>query len=513
MIHGYPSFFWLAVAAILVLALVLRWARVDALEPFIDEGANTLSSLDETVRHAFNPVAQGRPLVAWMFRPAEFLPFTTITNARVVVALTGAATVALLGLGLALSAGRRAALLGMGLWATLPIVVFHERLVLQDPAIAALMAAEFALMALYARTAQPGRRSALAFGGGFLFGTALLVKLSAALALPWIGLAFVGLQLQAGRPVFERRCWLIAVGVAVPFLLLGSDLARLGGRLTELGSVPNYNAASNKLALFGAMVAEAKTRVPLFASWYAGYGGVALLALLAAAAFGLFKSGSLARWLALGWVLTFLGACLIYHLPYARYLVPDHIPLVLFIAVVLGTLTIRWQNIAASALVVLTLGWWVRTDLQIIRDPATARIPQVDVIQYVTGFWSGNGVRRLEAFLDDHSEKQKQPCLVIAHTHFRPGCYGLLLAARENPNFKVVRCYQNPNELADIGAVVASATKSFGLEPAVFVLDEMSSPEVVNALRAAGADEAPAFDLVRANGADRFTLYRYRDKP
>jgi hypothetical protein len=63
--------------------------------------------------------------------------------------------------------------------------------------------------------------------------------------------------------------------------------------------------------------------------------------------------------------------------------------------------------------------------------------------------------------------------------------------------------------LANIDSVVADATKSFGREPAVFVLDEMHSPELAAALRAAGGDEKPAFDFVRANGVNRFTLYRY----
>lgn len=507
------SIFWFLAASILLLSLVLRLAWIDELEPFVDEGANALTSLDANVRREFDPIAQGRPLLAWMFRPADWMLFSTLTNARVLVALTGTCTVALVGVGLGLSSGRRSALLGMVLWATLPIAVFHERLVLQDPAIAALLAAVFVLFVLFARTIQPAIRSALALGAGFLFGTALLVKLSALLALPWLCLALLAVQRQSRRPILDRRYWLILCGALLPFLLLGSDLARLGARLTQLRSVPRYLPDDSMLTQISRVAIEATDRMPLLISWYCGYGGLALIILFLGAALALMISPALGRWLALGWALSFLGATLIYRLPYARYLLPDHLPLVLFIAVALGTLTKRRQIVAAFALIAFSVVMWLRIDLQIVRNPAMAQIPKVDIEQYITGLWSGNGVRRLETFLADHTRKHQQQCLVITHAYYRPGCYGLMFAARHNPTLGVVPLYYRLEGLERIDAVVARATQVFGREPAVFVLIESTYPKLVATLVASGADEIPALDFVRHDGESRFTLYRYRTKP
>jgi hypothetical protein len=501
--------FWIVAVLIGAMALALRVYRLDALEPFVDEGANVLSSLDENVRREFDPIAQGRPLLAWMFRPAEFLPFATLTNARVLVALTGTFTVVLLGLGLGLSAGRRAALIGMALWAVLPIAVFHERLVLQDSAVAALLAAVFALMVLFARTLSSLRRSIVALGAGFLFGTALLVKVSALFALPWLGLAFVALQRQSARPVFERRCWLIAVGALIPFLFLGADIVRLGERLAQLGSVPDYSATSGLFTKTGAMMREVTDRVPLFFSWYMGYGGIALAVLLVAAAWALRRAGALALGLAIGWGMTALGAALIYRLPYARYIVPDHIPLVLFIAVALGAVSTRRLKIATTGLVAFALGAWLRTNVQVIQSPLNAPIPKGEVRQYVAGFWSGNGVQRVLDFLAAHTKVHGQPCLVITQAYYRPGCYGLMLAARQNPDLGVVPLIITPADAAAIDAVAARAAAIFGREPAVFVLDEDSSLPLARELRERGVETNPALDFVRADGISRFTLYRY----
>ena len=507
------SIFWAAGGLILGAALVLRLTHIGALEPFVDEGANILTSLDDGVRRAFDPVGQGRPLLAWMFRPAELLPFSTLTNARVLVALTGTFTAAMLGLGLLLCAGRRAALIGMALWAALPIAVFHERLALQDPLVAALLATVFALIAAGSSTEHPRRRAAAAAAAGLLIGAACLVKISAVLALPWLALAFVAVHRRFDRPVFDRRLWLVAVFAVVPFLLLGADFLRFGSRLTQLSILPTVEARAGNLARFGAMVRDATGHAPHFFSWYAGYGGAALGLLIAAASIALLTTGSLGRSLAAGWVLTALGATLIYHLPYSRYLVPDHVPLVLFIAISLGTLATRVHRIAAAAIVTIALGAWLRTDLRIVRAPGTAPIPADDIEQYVTGEWSGNGVRRLVAFLNAYGMQHQQPCLVFTHAYFRPGCYGLMLAARHDPNLAVMPLSLTvPTDLPPINAVIARATTIFGLAPAVFILDEDFNPGAANVLHAAGTDATTALEFVRADGTSRFALLHYQPK-
>ena len=501
--------FLLVAGLLIAAALILRLTYIDRLEPFVDEGANILSSLDEGVRRAFDPLGQGRPLLAWMFRPAEFLPLTTVTAARFLVAVTGAFTVAALGLGLRLYAGRRAAVIGMSLWAFLPLAVFHERLALQDPLIAALLAAAFALLVAAGRVARSLQRMACCVGAGLLLGIAGLVKVSAVLALPWIVLATLAVQNRCRRPLLERHLLMLPLGAMVPWLFLGTDLARLGGRLTSLGSLPALSVQSGVGPRIAIMARDIVEHAPQYLSWAFGYGGLMLALLILAAV--VFAQDKATWWLGGGWALTVLGALAVYHLPYSRYLLPDHVSLVIFIAVSLGPVTGLMRIVLTSGTVLGALGMWLARDVQIIRSLATAPIPEDDRVQYVTGYWSGNGVHRLTAFLEAHAAKDGQPVIVFTHAYYRPGCYGLMLAARDNLAFYVLPIApKRASDLARVESVIRRAKAHFDREPAFFFLIESPPGEEFAVLAAAGVEYIVALDLLRADRVSRFVLLRYR---
>ncbi|MEI7567410.1 MAG: hypothetical protein WCJ10_06200, partial [Opitutaceae bacterium] len=139
-----PAWVWITLP--FLLGAWLRTRNLMGPELFVDEGANILTALDPRVRSAFEPLAQGRPWLIYLFQPAGWWPAQALATARLMSAGAGLATMAALGWTLYQLAGRTAALFGLWLWAVLPLAVFHERLALQDPFVTALLAWSVAVM-------------------------------------------------------------------------------------------------------------------------------------------------------------------------------------------------------------------------------------------------------------------------------------------------------------------------------------------------------------------------------
>src|SRR6195952_5820389 len=118
--------FWTWCVLPLLLAAWLRLRNIGEPEAFVDEGANILSALDTRVREVFEPLAQGRPGLIWLFEPAGWVPRYTLAAARAMSAFAGLTTMITLGWILNQLAGRTSALCGMLIWAVIPLAVFHE---------------------------------------------------------------------------------------------------------------------------------------------------------------------------------------------------------------------------------------------------------------------------------------------------------------------------------------------------------------------------------------------------
>src|SRR4051812_19126292 len=229
--HRVPLPSWIWAALPLVVGAWLRVWRIGELDPFVDESALILTALDGRVREIMDPIAQGRPALIWLLAPGGWFLGHELVVARVMVALAGLGTAAGLGWALRQLAGRSAALCGLWLWAVMPYAVLHERLALQDPFIAALLAWAVALMIRGAAIEKTSLGWWL--GAGALFGVACLFKISAVLALPWLGLIYLAVQSERGRPIFGRALMLIALGALGPLLCLGSGLWHLGGNSVD----------------------------------------------------------------------------------------------------------------------------------------------------------------------------------------------------------------------------------------------------------------------------------------
>lgn len=491
--------FWLWAALPVAVAAWLRTRGQGDLDPFTDEGANILTALDPRVRTAFEPLEQGRPWLVYLFRPAGWFPEHVLAAARLMSAGAGLVTMAALGWTLHQLDGRRTALAGLWLWAVLPFAVWHERLALQDPFVTALLAGSLALLVA---GLPEGRRWGW-LGAGALCGVACLLKISAALALPWLGVVYVAHQRLQARPVFDRRLWLIALGALLPVLTLGGDLARLGAKLGRYDALPS--------SAHGRFLGSALERLATWLGFYSGYGGWPLLLLLAG---GLVLAARRRQWLAFAcaaaWAVSVLVAALLYNNTYARYALPDHLPLMLGLALAWGATPAaasRWRG-GGLVLFAVALARWGVVAWGIGTDPRTAAVPAGEIAQYVTGPWSGRGLAEVRRFLADYADQHHVRCLVLTHRFLRPGCYGLLLAERGDPRLGVVPfTIYEPAELAAAGGGLRHVSE--GTPVACFILYEGSLYPAHPWLAAPGSP-ARLVQTVDRGAGETFSLWQFQ---
>jgi hypothetical protein len=352
--------------------------------------------------------------------------------ARLMASLAGLVTIGMLSSALNRIGGFAAACWGAWLWALLPLAVWHERLALQDPFVTAALAGALALLVRAQDGDQTGR-SIGSFAAGLLFGLAFLLKISAILALPWLGLLYFALRRHHRLPLADRSLALLAFGAICPVLFLGKSLLVLGSGLGRYHALPAFDNPD--------VLACAARRFGTWLGWYVGYGGWPLLLLLA---LGVLLAVCLPRhrtvtWCAAGgWVLSLGIGSLFYNNSYARYSLPDNLILVVFVSLVFGD---AWKTSARGLVLaggIAALLRWGLVDWRIGNAPDRSAIPAADIIQYVTGPWSGRGTTEVRRWLDDYADRHNVHCLVLTHRALRPGCYALMLAERGDPCIGVI---------------------------------------------------------------------------
>ena len=488
-------------ALILVSAAWLRLRHVGVADAFVDESALILTALDSGVRELIEPWAQGRPAAIWLFAPAGWFPGHELVVARMMSVGAGMASLVAVGWSLRQLAGRMTALVGMGLWAVMPFAVFHERLALQDPFTTALLAWAVALMVRGSSSAAKGAGYYFVCSGA-LFGVACLNKISAVLALPWLGLLYSGAQVHFSRPVFSRKLGGIAWGASIPLLLLLPTFAGLGSRNADLAFLPSLTA--------GDYWATALRRSKLWWGWYAGYGGW-VLACLAAGGLWLaaYARARVALLACAGVVVSLHVATLVHNRPFARYVLQDQVPLVLFLALAWGQalfFSARLRALAA-ALLALAVAWWGSVSWQIGTEPRLAAVPPDEIEQYYTGHWSGSGLSGVSRFLTDYADQHNVVCVVLTHRYFRPGTYWLILASVADSRIVALpNTINDPSKLTFLHTTVGTA---MGARPfALFVLYEGDMYTAPSWVDADGSPLKLAHSVLRESG-DKFNLYKY----
>ena len=207
--------------------------------------------------------------------------------------------------------------------------------------------------------------------------------------------------------------------------------------------------------------------------------------------------------------MAFVVSTLCYHNLYARYILSDHLPLVLFVALALaggaGATPARGGGGRPSCCWRRSFPGRARPG-SIAANPEHARVPAEEIQQYFTGPWSGRGIRELNQYLADYADRQHVRCVVITHRFLRPSCYGLMLAELGEPRLTVLPfIIYEPGELRAVFPMMLCA--GGGQPTAYFYLCEGSLFPARPWLDVAGGPTRRVHEIGRGGG-ETFTLYR-----
>ena len=198
------------------------------------------------------------------------------------------------------------------------------------------------------------------------------------------------------------------------------------------------------------------------------------------------------------WLLSILIAQLIYTVPYARYVHADHVALVIFLAGAVANAPFRMARLVTA----VALAGWFYADLRILRDPRSAPLPAGEILQYVTGLWSGDGNTAALNFL-----AQQRPCVVFVHRYSRPGSYAAVLAARRDPALNIVPLsLESALAVSGAKAVATKARSLLGPKVRFLVLAEGAPPPERPFLEAAGVSCRVVWDHLKPDGASHLTV-------
>jgi 4-amino-4-deoxy-L-arabinose transferase-like glycosyltransferase len=326
--------------------------------------------------------------------------------------------------------GRTAGLIAGIYYGLCPFLVFHERLVLTDPVMAAFGAALLALSVRLGQAPSVGRGLAAA-----LALTLVLFSKATGLALAFVPLAAVAL-LQP-RPWRAWRALLAAY--APPLVLTTWPLVRFlqTSPTMRVGLAEGEPASAARLA----------ENVPLLAQWLGSYLTLPLLLLAAAGlvccALRRERGGLL---LAAAALLPLAGFVSVAQLWFPRYVVFAAVPLLVLAAGALacGARALgarRGPGLERAALVaglVLSLAAALRFDYALWTDPRRAPLPATDRFQFVDGWPSGYGIIDTIAFVKQELERQPQGLTLVLHSHSqRTLAFAVGVAFRYEPRVQV----------------------------------------------------------------------------
>ena len=143
----------------------------------------------------------------------------------------------------------------------------------------------------------------------------------------------------------------------------------------------------------------------------------------------------------------------------------------------------------------------------LLRDPFTADLPPDEKSQYLTGPWSGTGLRRVFAHLQGVVKNENTDCLVVTFAYWRVSCYGLLLATADNPRIRVVPCtVKVRGDLDTLRAVLEDIPGA--RNAAIFFLFENTEHATPAWFSEASGWATPVLKVGRPDGRGSFELYR-----
>ncbi len=387
-------------AAILLVYVATRVGTIVRLPWFIDEGSHARFTQDfaSDLDQAFGSLTIAKePLSIWIGAAFTKLGFTPLAATRVVSFAAGLLTLAMVGLLARKLGGNGPALGAMGLYAVLPLFVVHDAVGIMDPLLTALTTS-----ALYLQLELAERpRLWPALGLAAAMGLGLLSKEGAKATVVLLPLSLLCFDWRAPR--LRRR-----LGRWVAYAALGVAGALAGWLLLRSSSLWERALAIREAPLLypvrdvGDALADpwrwTRENWPVYRDTLTGY---VTLPVAGAAVAGLvlaLRGRPRPALVLAGWFAALLGAALL--LPISPY--PRHALFLAPIVVAFAGLALargagalgarlgpRRGAVVAAAGAVLLLVPALRVDARVLADPAEARYPGRDDVQYVTGPQAG----------------------------------------------------------------------------------------------------------------------------
>jgi hypothetical protein len=392
----------IALALVVVLYLATRLWRLTALPMFFDEATHLLWGERWTGSQGLaRALAAGKLLHVAAVGVALRLVPDPLWAGRLATVVVGCA-----GLAGAFALGRRvggfaAGLQTVALVAACPFLLFHDRMALGDGFVSASAAIVLAVAVRLCDAARPAR------------GVVLGLALAAAGAAKILGLIvwvypLVAVALLAPRDGRAWRALALAWGLAGALLVvpLGAFLARSGEIESKAALV-----VANRLAL-------ATRNLSLAAEWLWPYctPGLAVVGLVATAV-ALVRRRPVELLLVFAWTFPLAVFVLGAAVWYPRYVVFATVPFLVLAAGLLAEMQSRARGRVAragalavtAAVFVPAVGW----DARLLREPSSARLPEVDRWQYVEGWASGYGWRESHELLARERDASGRPLRVV----------------------------------------------------------------------------------------------------
>lgn len=440
------SVIWLVVVgAVLLLAAAPRLVNLPALPPFIDEGGHLYEARDYTTWTLLDRLRHGKMFGFVVFYPTAQYADDPLIATRALVATLGVLTT----LGVMLLVRRLsttfAAVVAGTLWATMPYVVFHDRMALHDPLIACFVVWSTFVLAVALDRSSRG----LAMTAGALMALAILTKISAvlAMALP----LFVVVAPRGWRLREEWRA-VLAFGLlptlAVLSMALGAVLGVHQGEQFLRG-----DEVRSWLSIWQTAMAAPRWASSFNTESFTWLAGLCLAAGILLP--GATRATSMTRRaLALAFLAIVAGHAVVLKIWFSRYLLFSLLALVMLMGIVLG----EWGERVARAIAQRRVGWregvaavglvaasllivgfapsWLSSDRAFTRDPRKALLPIDDRFQYMMGWPSGYGLSDVVAFLNRRAQESGN-LVVIVGGFARPGSWMLPHAGKLDPRIVV----------------------------------------------------------------------------
>jgi 4-amino-4-deoxy-L-arabinose transferase-like glycosyltransferase len=448
----------LAVAALALVYLASRLAFAARFPYFLDEGtyARFTERAAASTDQLFVSLEIGRePLQIWLGLPLVELGVNPLTAMRAVSVAAGLATVAVIGLLARRVGGDLAGLAGAGLAVVVPFFVVHDGIGIMEPLVTLVMAA--ALLAQVELARRPSLRLGVVLG--VVLAAAVLTKENTkpAIALIPIGLLLLDWDREGRGPRLRR--WAGAVAIALAMAVAANVLMRLSPYWDELvaeRSDPGLYTVRRVSDVLGDPFSSWGAAWDAYGPAFSGYLTLPLAgAAIAGAVLGLRRRprGTLVL---LAWVLIPLAIALSFALgPFPRhvmYLMPPVLVLAAYALVegarlVSARLAPRAAAVTCAAALALVLAPAFVADARFLAHPDTARYPDGDDVQYVTGTGGGAvwpGVR------DRLRERAGDGPVVVIHPRAVPLIIETML---DDPRFAFVGSKDPRAKSADFGLV------------------------------------------------------------